>query len=320
MSRLFWPHLVSLALASASVTACGEANAAPGGQEDSVADDRGGVHNVLPSRARVVSLVPGITETLLAIGAAEVLLARTRFDEQDQLAHLPSVGGGLDPSLEYLASLDPELVIMWRDPGGSGSLSAGLEDLGIAAYQVDVQEFADFRRHARNVGRLTGRAPEAEALVGELDQALNDVRRAVAGLPAPGVLYLVQSSPPMGVGPGTFLDSLIVVAGGRNILREASGRWPLLSLEDILWRDPGYVVVPVVDYGAPDGAIDAMPEPLRRLATEPGWAEVGAVRGGRLVAVDAALFGRPGPRMAEAARFLAERLHPEAFVADSPSP
>lgn len=306
--------LVALFAAAACVDA-----GAPSTDQQGVLDDGGRTHPVAPPRTRIVSLVPGITETLVAIGAVDLLVARTRYDEQAVLAHLPSVGGGLDPSLEFLADLDPELMILWKDAGGSGSLSGRLNDLGIAAYQVVVEEVEDFRRHTRNLGLLSDRALAAEALVEEVDRGLNQVAEAVSSLPPSSVLYLVQSSPPMGVGPGSFLDSLIVTAGGENVLREATGPWPLVSLEDALWRDPAYIVVPVVDFGALGTVPQGVPGPLRWLTADPGWSEVGAVREERLVAVDAALFSRAGPRMAEAARYLAAQLHPGAFTPAPPS-
>lgn len=311
------PTVLSVVAALFVVGACGEGNP-PLIAGEGVIDDRGGVHPVSPARTRIISLVPAMTETLAAIGGADFLVARTAFDEQEELAHLPSVGGGLDPSLEVLAELDPDLIVMWQDAGGIGSLSGRLGDLGIAAYQVDVQEFADFRRHALNVGALIGRTSAAEGLVAEVDQGLSEVQTAVSSGPLPTVLYLVQSDPPLGVGPGTFLDSLIAVAGGRNVLAEAASQWPLVSLEDVLWRDPTYIVVPVLDFGTPSRGSTVVPEQLRQLESDPGWSTVGAVREGRLVPVDAGLFGRPGPRMPLAARYLASRLHPGLFDAGAP--
>lgn len=317
MPRCLCLPLALLAAALLGLPGCANERT-PLGEAPGVADDGGRLHPAAPPRTRIISLVPGMTETLVAIGAADVLVARTRYDEQEALASLPSVGGGLDPSLEFLADLNPDLLILWLDAGGAGSLSDRLEDLGIPAYQVDVEDVSDFRRHTRNLGVMVDREAAAEALVDQVDQGLSQVAEAVSSLSPASVLYLVQSSPPMGVGPGTFLDSLIVVAGGTNVLREAAGHWPLVSLEDALWRDPTYVVVPVVGLDTLTLGPDGVPEPLRWLTTDPGWSEVGAVREGRVIAVDAGLFGRPGPRMAEAASYLASRLHPGAFKGDPP--
>lgn len=282
-------------------------------QGDAVVDDRGQAHSVGAPRSRILSLVPGVTETLVSIGARGVLVAKTEYDTQEVLAHLPSVGGGLDPSLESLVDLSPDLIIMWGDRGGTGSLSGRLDELGIEVYQAEVEGMSDFRRHARNVGALVGHLPAADSLVNWVDQGLERTRATVSSEPRPTLFYVVQQDPPMGVGPGNFLDSLIAVAGGENILSDALGQWPLVSVEDVLWKNPDYIVVPVL------GLADALPEeqgtlaPLARLASTPGWKELDAVREGRLLAVDADLFSRAGPRMAEAAMVLASQLHPAAF-------
>ena len=89
-----------------------------------VVDDRGRLHDVTEPRTRIVSLIPAVTETLVAIGAADRLVARTRYDYAPEVAALPSVGGGIDPSLEYLAALAPELVVLWAS-GGSGGAAGG---------------------------------------------------------------------------------------------------------------------------------------------------------------------------------------------------
>ncbi|MGI9627211.1 MAG: ABC transporter substrate-binding protein [Longimicrobiales bacterium] len=271
-------------------------------------DDRGRAHSPETGRSRIVSLVPGITETLVAIGATGTLIARTDYDTQGALQSLPSVGGGLDPSLEFLVDLGPDLVIMWPDRGGAGSLSARLEELGIDVYQAEVEGMADFRRHARNAGVLTGRRFAADSLVDWVDSGLARVASEVSSQPPSTLFYMVQQDPPMGAGPGTFLDSLMTVAGGRNVLSDAVGQWPLVSVEDVLWKDPNYIVVPVLELQARKSD-----DTVTQLAASPGWREVGAVREGRVFAVDAELFGRAGPRMAEAAEALARRLHPAVY-------
>ena len=281
-----------------------------------VVDDGGVRHVASPSRQRIVSLVPAVTETLVALGAGDLIVARTRYDDQPSLEDLPSVGGGLDPSLEFLVDLEPDLIVTWKDPGGAGALSHRIQALGLSAYQVNVQQLEDFRRHARNLGLLTDREANAVALVERLDRQLAEVAERTSGAGRPTVLYLAQRDPPMGAGPGTFVDSLLVTAGAENVLRDRGDQWPLVSMEHILWRDPDYIVVPVVGLGADTGAEGAAP-PVA-LDADPGWSQVPAVVEGRVVLVDAGLFGRPGPRMGDAARALAARLHPGAFHPPEP--
>ena len=121
--------------ACASVALCGSLAALGGCAPDrgaavaagAVIDDRGRPHDVSVPRTRVVSLIPAVTETLVAIGAADRLVARTRYDEAAAVAELPSVGGGIDPSLEFLAALAPGLVVLWASGAGGPRLEDRLD-------------------------------------------------------------------------------------------------------------------------------------------------------------------------------------------------
>lgn len=281
---------------------------------DAVADDLGRLHSASPPRSRIVSLVPSATETLLAMGAGDRLVARTRYDEQAELASLPSVGGGIDPSLEFLAELAPDLVVLWPAAGNSASLRGRLDALGVAWYGARVQSLEDFRRLARNLGRLTGAVAAADSLVAEVDDDLTAARADWAGRAPVEAAYIVQRDPPMIAGPGTFLDSVLAAGGASNVFADMDGPWPMVSLEELVWRDPEYVVLPVAGLGAgagwrTPGAPAEASSAVARLTGSPGWRAVPAVAAGRIATVDASLFGRPGPRMGEAARRLAARLH-----------
>ncbi|MCE2397421.1 MAG: ABC transporter substrate-binding protein [Gemmatimonadetes bacterium] len=294
---------VALALAACSP------DADRGGQNGQIIDDAGRVHAPTPPRTRVVSLIPAVTETLIAMGAADRLVARTRYDEAPDLAHLPSVGGGLDPSLEYLAELSPELVVAWASGAGRATLGDALDEFGVAWYGAAVQTIADFERHAAQLGLLVGLDQAADSIVGAVRDGLRAVRESWAGRTPIRVAYVVQAEPFMTVGPGTFLDSVMAVAGAENVFRDLPDGWPLVTMEEVVLRDPEYVVLPSVVSGTPDVPPGGVDPGVARLSDRPAWRAVRAVREGRVLSVDGSLFGRPGPRMGEAARYLSERLH-----------
>lgn len=296
--------------ACAMLGACArEAGVADG--PDAVVDDLGRLHTASPPRARIVSLVPAATETLLALGGHDRLIARTRYDEQPELSRLPSVGGGIDPSLEFLAELAPDLVVLWPAAASGVSLGSRLDALGLAWYGARVQTMEDFRRLARNLGRLTGAPDRADSLVAAVASDLAAARALWDGRPPVEAAYVVQRDPPMTAGPGTFLDSVLAAGGVSNAFADMDGPWPLVSLEEVVWRDPDYLILPVAGLGSAYGP-RLRARAVERLAATPGWRAVPAVAAGRVVAVDASLFGRPGPRMGEAARFLAARFHGSA--------
>jgi iron complex transport system substrate-binding protein len=256
-----------------------------------------------PPPQRIISLIPSATETIVALGAAGRLVARSEFDVDPALAHLPSVGEGLTPSLEQLTMLEPDLVVAWPD-NPARSVVGRLGDLGVTIYSPQVQTLADLRDATRELGRILGLQNAADSLIAAIDAGLEEVRRAVAGRERPTVFYVVWYEPATTSGSGTYIDELIEIAGGRNVFGDAPGQWPRVSLEEVVRRQPDIVLLSQTE----DTQIH-----VERLRSAVGWRELAAVRDGHVVQVDANLYNRPGPRVTEAARRLAALLHPGAF-------
>jgi iron complex transport system substrate-binding protein len=307
--------LVALALVALVALAClaacaGEGQpdrraAASAGPRDSaiVATDDGGrqVRLAGPAR-RVISLIPSATETLMALGATDRLVGRTRYDVDPALAALPSVGGGIDPSVEAVVALKPDLVLAWENDKRR-EVPNKLAGLGIPVFTLRTEDTTDVFRNVASLGRLTGRDSAAAAVVARLRAELLDVRRSVAGRPRPAVMYVVFNDPPMTAGPDTFIGELIGVAGGRSVFDDATQLWPNVAMEEIVRRSPDLVVLPVGEFRS--NAVST----LRQRA---GWRDVAAVRAGRIVTVPANLLSRPGPNVGAAARALRAAFHPDA--------
>ncbi len=274
-----------------------------------VADDTGRLHDTAEPRNRIISVIPGVTETLVAMGAAERIVARTEYDDQPALEALPVLSALLQPSVEALTGLDPDLVIMWPSGGDGGAVGEQLDRVGIGWYGAGIQTIADFERHARNFGRLLDLERAADSVIAAVRADLAGARAAWSARAPVDVFHVVQLDPPMTAGAGTFLDSVFEAGGAVNVFADIQGNWPRISLEEVLRRDPEFVIVPVEGYGTPSIQPGYRDPSLERLAGAPGWAVLSAVKAGRVVSVDASLFGRPGPRMGEAALYLAHRLH-----------
>ena len=269
----------------------------PGAGAIAVTDDAGHTVTLAAPARRVFSVLPSMTESV-ALLDPDVLVARTRFDRDPELAHLPSLGGTIQPNLEALAGLRPDLVITWVD-AAQRSIGDRVAALGIPVYRANVQTIGDVRSHLYRLGTLLGRMERATAAVDSLDRALAEVAAAVRGRERVDVYYSVWHDPPQTAGPGSFIDELIERAGGRNVFGDAGRSWPQVSLEAIVRRDPDALVI---GRHAPDAAGAPWLE-------GPGWRELRAVRTGRYLLVDGDLFNRPGPRVAEAARRMARFLH-----------
>lgn len=282
------------------VLAC--ADTAPGSRDGAIVDDLGRTVTVSAPPQRIVALVPSVTDLILALGESDRLVARTRYDTDPRLAALPTVGGGLDPNIEAIIGLRPDLVIAW--PGAEQPIIGHLEAAGIAVYGAGSQSLEDQERHTRQIGRLLGIEQRADSLLVDIDRSFAELATALTGVPVVSALYVAWHDPPMTTGPGTFVDSIMTVAGGRNIFDDATADWPQVNMEEIVTRDPDVLILPVPDVR--DSATIAW------VHLTPGWQDLRAVRTGKILLVDSELFSRPGPRIIDAAVQLAELLHPGA--------
>lgn len=292
-----------LCLLVAWLTGCGSADDIP--RRDTAAipvviQDDAGVTIRLPAPARrIVSLMPSATETIVALGGADFLVARTRYDDDPRLAGLPSVGSGLEPSLERVVALEPDLVVVWSVNQHS-EIRARLAAVGIPVMGLDVQDTASVFRAIAVLGTALGEPTAAIRLADSLRRELSKVVASVSGRARPRVLYVVYHDPPMTAGAGTFITELLDVAGAENVFGDVPTPWPTVSLEEVMRRDPDAILVPT------DASDGPSPDLLR---ADAGWRKLRAVRSGRVFQVPSDLTNRPGPNMIAAARLLRDLLH-----------
>ncbi len=286
-----------LALACAWACACAEPPQPARETALVVQDDAARDVRLAAPAHRIVSLMPTVTDLLIAMNVHDRLIARTDFDTDQRVAHLPSLGGGLTPSVEWLAAQKPDLVISWPDQG-SRALVTQLERIGIPVYSASTQSIADTYRILSHVGTLLGISSTSDSLTSAIRNGLDSVRTGTRNRPPIKVAYVVDVDPPMVAAAGSFIDELITVAGGRNIFADLR-LWPQVNLENLLQRDPDVVILADTNTDDPVAA-------LRRLG---GWRELRAVKEGRVFRVSPYFFNRSGPLMPPAAAELAGFFH-----------
>jgi iron complex transport system substrate-binding protein len=248
-----------------------------------VTDADGNPIRVQPPARRVISLVPSATLTLGALGAEDRLVARTDFDTAAWVGSLPSVGGGLQPSIEAIVAARPDLVIHFGGPQDVQT-PRRLEDLGIRHAAVRPDRIHDILDMVRFLGAVTGRDEAADSLALSIESELAAVRRSAAGRPDVQVAYVLGGDPPWVAGPGTYIHELIEIAGGTNTFSDLERRYAAVSPEEFHGRTIDLILL------SRGTVFDA------RLA-----------HGGRIVEVSPDLE-LPGPRVAASARELARIL------------
>lgn len=266
-----------------------------------VTDDVGDTLRLAAPARRVLSVVPAQTEILLALGAGERLIARTDFDTQPELGHLPSTGNGLTPNVEWIAARRPDLVVSWAD-AQSRSVVSRLAVLGIPAYASSVESIEDILQSVERLGMLTGRNAAADSITRHIREELDAVERSVAGRPRQRVMYVIGLDPLMVAGPGTFVHEALTIAGGDNIFGDTRAHWPVVNIEEVIQRNPAVIIL-----GLGLNAREA-DDLIARLGSRPGWRELSAMRSGRVHWADPYRFNRPSPDIAANARRLAEMM------------
>ncbi|HKK28102.1 MAG TPA: cobalamin-binding protein [Gemmatimonadota bacterium] len=294
--------IAALALLGPGVRAARAGAPAPAARADSirVTDDLGRTVRLAAPPPRIVSLVPAVTELLFALDAGDRLVGRTRYGVHPAAARsVPSVGEGMRPSVESVVARRPGLVILYAGTGNRSTL-AELTRLGVPTLAVRHDRFADLYRNIARLGVLTGRPAAADSLAARLRCGLEAVAGATRDAPTRSVYLDVWEDPPYTAGSGSYLDSLVTVAGGRNVFGDLRRPSPRVSIEAVAARDPDVVVVPLAR-----GSGRTPP------GSRPAWSAVPAVAAGRVRTVDGDLLDRLGPRVDEAAGALAAAIHPE---------
>ncbi len=275
-----------------------------------VTDQTGRSVNVPEKPTRIVSLAPSITETLFALGLRDQLVGDTDYCDYPPEARLkPRVGPVLNPNLEKIVELNPDLVLGSKEVNRIETADQ-LERLGIPVYGVTAETVEGTLRSIEDLGHVLHRESQARRLVAELRSRINRVGQGVAGRKRPKVLFVVWYRPLTTAGPRSFIADVVRHAGGISISDDLSGEWPRLSLEEALRRDPDVILFPRAESFAPS------PQELMVL---PGWKEFRAVKNHRLHFVSDSVV-RPSPRLVDALEEVARILHPELSSSGQEAP
>ena len=259
--------------------------------------------NYLPQK--IVSLDPSITEILFALRLNNEVVGVTDYcDYPEQARSKSKVGGYIDPNVEAIALLEPDLVVTTLKIN-TPRLIQQLEDFGIKVFVLDPKKIEDIFKNISSLAKLTYREERAGELLGALNGRLHEVRKKVAGISRPGVFLEMGKDPLISVGPGSFAHDLIEIAGGRNVASQSSSRYRKYTLEEIILADPEVIIICSM---ISDDLCLAQKKWWKK------WTNMCAVRNGRIYVIEANLLTRPGPRMIDGLMELAKAIHPEIFL------
>lgn len=247
---------------------------------------------------RMVSLSPGVTEILFAIGGGEQVVGITQYCNYPPEAQSRTrVGGfsGITVNMETIARLKPDLVIL------SGFMHERLipllERLSIPAFAVEPRNFEEVYQTIETIGGLTGNPQGALGVIRGMKEKIRQAEARRGNRERPGIFWELSDEPLITAGGNTFISEAIQLAGGRNVFADLPEQWPTVNTEQVLLKSPAWIIA-----GDDHGKVI---EP-RALSRRPGWSRIPAVRDHRIALVNADSLYRYGPRLADAVLAISE--------------
>ncbi|RZL91688.1 MAG: ABC transporter substrate-binding protein [Variovorax sp.] len=258
-----------------------------------VVDDRGVAVSLPQPPQRIVSLLPSITESVCALGGCGRLVGVDRYSNWPaSVRALPQLGGGIDPNVEAVFAQKPDLVLLAK----SSRVTERLEALGLKVLVLEPKSHADMRRVLDKLGQVLG-TDDALRVWRAIDASVSAAAQSLPASVKQTRVYYEVNSGPYAAGESSFMGETLARLGARNIVPAALGPFPKINPEFVVRADPDVIMV--------------SERSAQGLEQRPGWAAIRAVREGRICrfkAEDTDVLVRPGPRMGEAARIMAQCL------------
>lgn len=272
-----------------------------------ITDDLGRVVTISGIPERIVSLAPSNTEILFALGLENQVVGVTNYcDYPPEAREKENVGGFSTPSVEKIVALAPDLVLatgIHKD-----IISQQMEGLGLTIVAINPENVERVLDSIQLAGKATGRIEAAEALISNMRQRIDNITNRTRDLldnQKPKVFYVSWLDPLKTLGPGTYGNDLIRLAGGVNIAADATTKYPIYSMEVLVERNPGVIIVST-SHGGGGPTIDGVKTLL-------AGKNIAAVEDNRVYSIDIGLTGRGGPRIVDGLETMAGYLHPELF-------
>lgn len=255
---------------------------------------------------RVVSLAPNLTEIVFALGKGIRLVGDTDFcDYPPEAEQKPHIGGPVNPNLETIAALKPDVIL------ASGSINRqqtvdALDRIGLPVFVTYPHSVEGMIASVEHIGSAVGAEKSAAELAQDLRDRIEEVKKRVGGKTPRRVFFVVWTDPLISIGNDTFIADALRIAGGESVV-QTKGEWPHISLEEIVHLQPDILVFASAHGAETHREID-------ELLDRPGWKDLRAMQQDNVVVLSDAI-NRPAPRMVDAIERLAVALHPEAFRA-----
>jgi iron complex transport system substrate-binding protein len=272
-----------------------------------VTDDAGRKVTFNSAPQRIISLSPGLTETLYALGVGDRVIVTDQYSdfpaENQSKAKLNTYP---KPNAEEIVSLKPDLIVVLAE---GDDFIQQMDQQKIPILKIFPKSFDDTLKDILLFGQVTGTTPKAEQITATMRERAAAVTAKTQNAPKVSVLYELDASDPTKpfvAGPTGFFGSLVPLAGGKNIFDDLGQSSGQVSSEQIVSRNPDIIIL-----GDSNSPYNAQTPDLVRARS--GWNQINAVKNGRIYSLNDAFLSRPGPRLIDGLEQMAKLIHPELF-------
>jgi len=274
------------------------------GEERLLTDEIGRKVKIPHSAKRIISLAPSITEILFALGLNEEIAAVTDFCDYPEAAlNKPKIGGFINPSIEKIVSLKPDLTIAIKD-GNRWETIQRLNELGFPVYVVDPRNFDGVMRTIRNIGEIVEKPDASVRIIRNMVTRKENILNLTQSLPKPRVFFQVGDAPIITVGRGTLANDLIRLAGGENISEDEPVNYPLYSIETVMLKAPEVIII---------SSMESKRDCMSLIKKWQDWKNIPAIKRKSIYVIDSNLVDRPTPRIIEGLEAMVKMIHTESF-------
>jgi len=256
---------------------------------------------------RIVSMAPSITEVLYELGLGDRVIGVSDFcDYPPEARKKPKIGGVVNPNMEAVVALDPDLVIALPNVTHE-SLFRTFRQLGIKVLTLPNSTLEDLFNTIRAISEETSTRQSGGELIGRLNAKFSEMSERVEGRPRRKVMFIVGVDPLFVAGPGTFIDELITICGGVNIAADSLSKYPQLGIEQVVSKGPEVIIYTSLNF-------ELTPE--QEVKAKQLWSaypSIPAVREDRIHGLVADYVTLAGPRLVVGVEEMARAIHPEAF-------
>ncbi|MCX6150405.1 MAG: cobalamin-binding protein [Ignavibacteriales bacterium] len=266
----------------------------------SIKDDLNYTVSLAKTPRRVISLAPNITEILFAIGAGDKLIGNTLYcNYPEEAKKITRVGDMLSIDYEKILSLKPDLIFITVEGNVKDSFEK-LRSLGFKVFVSNPRNYEGIKKTFTDFAKIFNMEDKASLIISGWDFRYKKITNEVKNYPSKKAMFLIGLNPIILAGKNTFINELITSVGLSNIASDSPLNYPIFSREEVLKRNPDYILMTGMTNSETKNLVEAYRE----------WKSLKAVRNGRVIVVDPDLYLRPGPRFVDALENLFNKLHP----------